>query len=123
MAMTSAERQRLYRERRKAREREALAVLRELAAEAEGEAERDGSALREMVSDLLPHPRALYWRGRRDGLREALEVLAGGMGTDWERAVRLARRCGVPLARVWKADPKVLRMLWRHYARPGDPGN
>lgn len=122
MAMTSAERQRLYRERRKTRDRETLAVLRDLAAEAGSEAERDGgSALRKVVADLLPFPRALYWRGRRDGLREALEVMAGGIGSDWERAERLARRCGLSLSRVRGTDPKVLRVLWRS-ARPGDSG-
>ena len=74
MAMGNAERQRRYREReRRERERRRLAAL---LAEAEARTACDGQLLAYDPEDpeaLLPYPRAVYWRGRADALREALD--------------------------------------------------
>ena len=110
MGLTPAEKQRRYRERRRARDREALAVLRRLAAEAEDRAERDGGrALRRVVVKLPSSPRALYWRGVRDGLRDALEVMEDG--SDRERAERLAERCGLDVELVRGMTTAARRVL------------
>lgn len=73
MGLTPAKKQRLYRERRKARDREALAALR--AMEAEAARRCSGETAETLVIAHLPSfSRALYERGRRDGLREAVKL-------------------------------------------------